>query len=61
MDILHESSISAQTAAYLGDRGSVSMQVLVIGSGYVGLVAAAGFAEAGHQVLGVDVDVAKVE
>ena len=36
------------------------MQVLVIGSGYVGLVAAACFAEAGHHILGVDVDVAKV-
>ncbi|HEX9082677.1 MAG TPA: nucleotide sugar dehydrogenase, partial [Holophagaceae bacterium] len=37
------------------------MQVLVIGSGYVGLVAAACFAEAGHRVLGIDVDAAKVE
>jgi len=36
------------------------MHVLVIGSGYVGLVAAVGFAESGHQVLGVDVDEAKV-
>ena len=36
------------------------MHVLVIGSGYVGLVAAVGFAEAGHQVLGIDVDVAKI-
>jgi len=36
------------------------MHVLVIGSGYVGLVAAACFAEAGHRVLGVDVDEAKV-
>ncbi|GLH74596.1 UDP-glucose 6-dehydrogenase [Geothrix limicola] len=36
------------------------MQVLVIGSGYVGLVAAACFAEAGHRILGVDVDTAKV-
>jgi UDPglucose 6-dehydrogenase len=36
------------------------MQVLVIGSGYVGLVAAACFAEAGHRVLGVDVDAGKV-
>ncbi|HNX94835.1 MAG TPA: UDP-glucose/GDP-mannose dehydrogenase family protein [Holophaga sp.] len=37
------------------------MNVLVIGSGYVGLVAAVGFAESGHRVLGVDVDAAKVE
>ena len=36
------------------------MRVLVIGSGYVGLVAAACFAEAGHAVLGVDVDAAKI-
>ncbi|MBP1626152.1 MAG: UDP-glucose/GDP-mannose dehydrogenase family protein [Holophagaceae bacterium] len=36
------------------------MHVVVIGSGYVGLVAAVGFADAGHQVLGVDVDAAKV-
>lgn len=36
------------------------MHVLVVGSGYVGLVAAACFAEAGHRVLGVDVDAAKV-
>lgn len=37
------------------------MRVLVIGSGYVGLVAAVGFADSGHQVLGVDVDARKVE
>jgi len=37
-----------------------AMQVLVIGSGYVGLVAAACFAEAGHRIIGVDVDAAKV-
>ena len=36
------------------------MHVLVIGSGYVGLVAAVGFAEAGHTVLGIDVDAAKI-
>ena len=37
------------------------MRVLVIGSGYVGLVAAVGFAQAGHRVLGLDVDAAKIE
>jgi UDPglucose 6-dehydrogenase len=37
------------------------MHVLVIGSGYVGLVAAVGFAEAGHDVLGIDVDLAKLD
>ena len=37
------------------------MHVLVIGSGYVGLVAAVGFAEAGHQVLGIDVDAEKLQ
>ena len=37
------------------------MRVLVIGSGYVGLVAAACFAEAGYSVLGVDVNASKVE
>ncbi len=37
------------------------MQVMVIGSGYVGLVAAVGFAESGHSVIGIDVDEAKIE
>ena len=36
------------------------MKVLIIGSGYVGLVAAVCFAEGGNQVLGVDVDGTKV-
>ncbi|MCE1228797.1 MAG: hypothetical protein LWX11_04835, partial [Firmicutes bacterium] len=37
------------------------MQVIIIGSGYVGLVAAVGFADSGHRVLGVDVDASKIE
>ena len=37
------------------------MKVSVIGTGYVGAVAAAGLATAGHQVLGVDVDHEKVK
>ncbi len=36
------------------------MQIAVIGSGYVGLVAAAGFAELGHNVVCVDNDLEKI-
>lgn len=36
------------------------MRITVVGLGYVGGVVAAGFANAGHQVLGVDVDRRKV-
>jgi UDPglucose 6-dehydrogenase len=36
------------------------MNIAIIGSGYVGLVAAAAFAEIGHRVICVDNDVAKV-
>lgn len=36
------------------------MEITVIGTGYVGLVTAVGFAELGHRVLGVDRDAAKV-
>jgi UDPglucose 6-dehydrogenase len=35
--------------------------VAVIGSGYVGLVAAACLAEIGHEVICVDVDQARIE
>src|SRR3954470_24014913 len=37
------------------------MRVAIIGSGHVGLVAAAGLAELGHQVICVDSDEAKIE
>jgi UDPglucose 6-dehydrogenase len=37
------------------------MKIAVLGSGYVGLVAAAGFADAGHQVQCIDIDTARVE
>src|SRR5271169_14367 len=36
------------------------MRIAVIGSGYVGLVSAACFAEIGHEVVSVDNDAAKI-
>jgi UDPglucose 6-dehydrogenase len=37
------------------------MRVGVVGTGYVGMVAAVGFADSGNRVIGVDIDRAKVE
>ncbi len=40
------------------DRSAV---VAVVGLGYVGLPLAVGFAEKGYEVLGIDLDVGKIE
>ena len=37
------------------------MRITVIGTGYLGATHAAAMAELGHEVLGVDVDPAKIE
>lgn len=37
------------------------MRVTVVGTGYVGLVAGVCFAETGHEVLGLDIDAAKIK
>src|SRR4030088_3552124 len=41
--------------------GSMALRLSVIGTGYLGAVHAACMAEIGHDVLGVDVDTAKIE
>jgi UDPglucose 6-dehydrogenase len=37
------------------------VKLTIVGTGYIGVVVAAGFAETGHNVKGLDVDAAKVE
>lgn len=37
------------------------MKIVVLGTGYVGLVSAAVFAEIGHQVVGLDIDKSKID
>ena len=37
------------------------MKISIIGSGYVGLVSGAGLAEAGHNVICMDIDTARIE
>lgn len=37
------------------------MRIVMVGSGYVGLVSGAGFAETGNQVVCVDIDAAKID
>lgn len=50
-----------QLVAPLGlKRGFRLMRIAVIGSGYVGLVAAAGFSELGHNVVSIDNDPSKL-
>ena len=45
----------------INDRASQSLRIAVVGSGYVGLVAAACFAELGHEVICVDNNPKRVE
>ena len=37
------------------------MKICIFGAGYVGLVAAACFAESGNSVIAVDIDLARIE
>ncbi|MCB1027589.1 MAG: NAD-binding protein, partial [Microthrixaceae bacterium] len=39
----------------------MSARVAVVGTGYVGLTTAAALAHLGHDVVGIDIDAAKVE
>ena len=41
--------------------GKITLNVVIFGTGYVGLVSGACLAEVGHDVICVDIDAAKVE
>ena len=45
----------------MGKKGDIIVKVAIIGSGYVGVVTAAGFAEFGNEVIAVDKDAKRVE
>jgi UDPglucose 6-dehydrogenase len=47
-------------SAKINQKENENMRIAVIGSGYVGLVSAACFAELGHEVISVDNDAAKI-
>ena len=51
---------SPDERGFVPDQGSV-VKVTVIGLGHVGLVAAAGLAHSGHEVLATDIDRAKLD
>ena len=42
-------------------RSAARLKITVVGLGYVGTVAAAGLAGAGHDVLGVDIDRRRID
>src|SRR5205085_11498317 len=55
-------SRSRSSSADSTERGRKrSMRIVVVGTGYVGLVAGVCFADSGHAVVCVDVDAAKID
>lgn len=55
-----DSSFSSRSTVALDSSGAEPVSIAVVGSGYVGLVAAVCFAEMGHEVVCVDNDERKV-